>query len=791
MNREFIIDCDRCYWRAERRASHYFKLLSKQVKEKTYIGTLKHDLASSFKLQTKPLSFLTFMEKKKTSRNFRRQIKWLEYTGKLDVFLERSISYIFLRDLGKTLDSSDIQERIQTVVNDLKSNLTTTSKMKSEVLSGTFSFLGMYRWGQREGIEETIIWLFQKLTSVSKQIPKEIDSPHAQRKLIKIIMGVLMHQMEEMTDQTLPEIRVKKLDEAIRLGYSYGLTYPFIDDLLDSNIFTSDEKKQYAELIRTSITTSIVAPLGQWPEEKMKMMSYIHRELKEAFEYIHSHQTSEKRKIFTEQSYVFFQSQELDRLKDLSNPQYTNEELYIPIILKSSSSRLMARSVLNTHDDDGFNTRTFLYGIYNQLADDFADLFDDLEADAVTPYTYYFKYHQERPDLINPFELYWTVITNLIHNVYHSDVTTKKVILARAINGLRRYKEKHGVQKYKEVMQLFAFDPPESFSYIQTIVEKAEDVDFLDKLIRDELITELKKENEEQEEFFQTIKAVRNEINQALMITKSKKELLVEDPITEAANYSLEGNGKRLRPIIAWFMGVRVYGLNEVAFLPVLKSIEYLHTASLIFDDLPAQDDAHFRRGRRTVHELYNVAVAELTGVFLTMKAMEEQSSLEQFDAGQVLKMIQYSAHVTAELCKGQAMDLASKGQQMTIEQLNMLCFYKTGLSFEASLVIPAILAYAEDKEIEELKKFAYHAGIAFQIKDDILDVEGDADLLGKPTHKDTENMVSNFVSLLGVNSAKKQMWDHYCLAIESLQSLPNNNSFLKHLLNYFVTRER
>lgn len=132
---------------------------------------------------------------------------------------------------------------------------------------------------------------------------------------------------------------------------------------------------------------------------------------------------------------------------------------------------------------------------------------------------------------------------------------------------------------------------------------------------------------------------------------------------------------------------------------------------------MPAQDDAHFRRGRRTVYELYNVAVAELTGVFLTMKAMEEQSSLEQFDAGQVLKMIQYSAHVTAELCKGQAMDLASKGQQMTIEQLNMLCFYKTGLSFEASLVIPAILAYAEDKEIEELKNLPIMQGSHFKLR--------------------------------------------------------------------------
>jgi geranylgeranyl pyrophosphate synthase len=264
----------------------------------------------------------------------------------------------------------------------------------------------------------------------------------------------------------------------------------------------------------------------------------------------------------------------------------------------------------------------------------------------------------------------------------------------------------------------------------------------------------------------------------------------MKEPIIDAANYSLAGDGKRLRPIVTWVMGVNEYGLNKSAIVPLLRSLEYMHTASLIFDDLPSQDNASTRRGRQTLHLVYNIAIAELTGLFLTQKAIEEQASLEQFDSKTILKLIHYSAQMTEVMCMGQAMDLDSKGKQLTLEQLNRLCFYKTGIAFEASLIMPAILANAEAFEMEALKKFAHHAGIAFQIKDDLLDVEGDQILLGKPIGKDVENNNSTFVSILGPEGARKEMWEHYCLAMEALQVVPRNTSFLKHLLNYLVNRD-
>jgi len=789
MNEELIKNADASYQLAEQKAAHYFKSLSMQVMEKTYSQSITEDIQTWKHNHIHHYSFLSLFSRHKgkpDSQAYHNYIQWLDYTGKLDNYLDRSISYIFMRDLGKALDSPETQTRIRRVVDDLKKHLTESRAVERSVNTEPFSMAGLYRIAQKEGVESTMIWVLNKLKTVSDNIPKEMDAENAQRKLIKIIAGVLMNEIEEMGSELAPEERTNKLDAAIRLGYSYGLTYPFIDDLLDAKVLTSKEEKQYSDLIRTTLITGTVPELGEWTGNNVKLIRYIHSELRDAFQYIKSHLRPETKKRFFEQAYVFFNSQEVDRLKDLSNPNYTMEELYIPVILKSSSSRLIVRSVISAPEDEGFDSRTFFYGIYNQLADDFADMYDDLKDGRVTPYTYYLKYHHERSDLINPFELYWTVISNLIHHVYHSDRKACEVILDRAINGLKRYKERMGTDKYNEVMKLFAAGDPKFNRVIQNMVRKADDVDFFDKLLRDHMITTLKKERKEREVFLDTVETIRKEINHILKIPKIDNV----EPLIDAANYSLEGDGKRLRPIMTWVMGVNEYGLNKSAIVPLLKSLEYMHTASLIFDDLPSQDNASTRRGRPTLHQVFNVSIAELTGLLLTQKAIEEQASLGHFDSKTVLQLIHYSAQMTAVMCKGQAMDLDSKGKQLTLEQLNTMCFYKTGIAFEASLIMPALLARAKESEIEALKKFAHHAGIAFQIKDDLLDVEGDLVLLGKPIGQDAENNNSTFVSILGSDGARKQMWEHYCLAMESLQDVPRNIPFLKHLLNYIVNRD-
>lgn len=792
MKQELVINVDRCYEEAEQKATQYFQSLYVQMTEKKYVQTLTEDIHLWKRSHMPVPSFPSLFSRKRRmadSQGYHSYIKWLNYTGKLDNYLDRSISYIFMRDLGKALHSLDTQKRVHSLVEKLKNNLLGSSNPSQGNKDESFNMAGLYRIAEKEGVESSFIWLLDKLKSVADHIPEGMDAEQARRKLIKIVAGVIMQVNENMNDGVSPEERKMKLESAIRLGYSYGLTYPFIDDLLDAKILSTSEEEQYTNLIRTTLTTGPVPALHNWSGDNLELITYIHSELREAFEYIKTNQRQERSDHFFEQSYVFFHSQEVDRVKNLSNPNYSNEELFIPVILKSASSRLIVRSVISADEDQDFDNHTFYYGIYNQLADDFADMFDDLKDGSVTPYTYYLTYHEERPDLINPFELYWTVIANLIHNVYNADDKTRKVILDRAINGLKRFKERLGTVKYNEVMSLFASENPAFNKLIQEMVRKADDVDFFDKLIRDHMITMLREDRHEQEDFINTSKSLRDEISEMLHINHSEKDSYLTESIIDAANYSLEGDGKRLRPVVTWFMGVKAYGLQSSAIIPLLKSLEYMHTASLIIDDLPSQDNASTRRGRQTLHEKYNVAIAELTGLFLTQKAIEEQTLLEQFDSTTVLQLVQYSAQTTANMCRGQAMDLGSKGKLLTLEQLNTMCFYKTCIGFEASLIMPAILAQASKLEIEALKKFALHAGIAFQIKDDLLDVEGDQAKLGKSVGKDADNNNSTFVSILGLEQARKELWNNYCLAMDALQDIPSNPTFLKQFLNYIIHR--
>jgi geranylgeranyl pyrophosphate synthase len=793
MNEQLAHQADLIYRLAERKAADYFATLCKQVTERAFVPKLTNNFQIWKKDHVRrrsPLPFLLKGRRKPASRDYRNDIRRLHDAGKLDRYLERSISYIYMRDLGKDLHAASTRQRIGNVVADVRAWLLHSLQANGDGRPDPLSLAELYRWARKESVEDAVIWAVRKIKDVAAHIPGEMNADHALRKLIKIIVGVVLHVIEEMGDHTPPAERARRLDEAIRLGYSYGLTYPFIDDLLDSPVLNDQEKEQYSRMIRTALLTGSVPVLGKWSGRHAEWIRYVHAELRDAYEYIKKRQRPDTQAAFFEQSYTFFHAQETDRIKKLSDATYTNEELYVPIILKSAASRSIVRSVIHAPADEYFEQRTFYSGIYNQLSDDFADLFDDLRAGAVTPFTYYWTYRGQRPDLINPFELYWAVVAHLIHGVYGGDATAREVILDRAVNGLKRCRQRAGSKTYDELMRVFASGMPAFNRLIQRMVRSADDVDFFDKLLRDHMMNVLEHEREEKRQFFDTVRDVREQINRMLPIPKEDGMPPMKETIIDAANYSLEGGGKRLRPILAWVMAVHEYGLQPSAVVPLLRSLEYMHTASLIFDDLPTQDNASSRRGRPTLHELYDSAAAELTGLFLIQKAIEQQASLAGFDAGVVLKLMKYSSQRAGDMCAGQAMDLQSKGQALTLEQLNTVCFYKTGLAFEAALVMPAILAGAKEEEIAALRAYAYHAGIAFQIKDDLLDAEGDARALGKPVGQDVENNRSTFVTVLGRDGASRQMWEHYCLAMEQLHKLPRRPAFLKQLLSYIMYRE-
>lgn len=796
-------NAERHYRIAEEQASQYLTALSGYLQTGEHIGALTED----FRLwQPGHIGVLSWGARlvpgKGNSDSDERYIRWLHRTGKLDAYLERSVTYLYMRDLGQSPRDPATVAAIRRMTERLKSTLTRPREGKG---IGRIGHAALYRWAQSEGVEAAAIWLIAKLRQVATQLPDELEAEHAQRKLMKIIVGVVLHALEELGEGEDADLRARTIDRAIRLGYAYGITYPFIDDLLDSAALTDTEKLRYAEAIRRVLLTGEVAPLRETIPQERPLLAYVYAELSEAFALIKREQAPGDLQQFLAEAYVFFHAQELDRAKTLSDDGYTLEELYLPVILKSAHSRLMARAVVGATEDEGFSRRTFYYGLYNQLADDFADLADDLAAGAVTPYTYYMTHRETRPDLLHPYALYWAVIGYLIHHVYEGDPAARDVILSRAINGLKRCRARLGEVRYGELMASLTLPDAAFHRLVQRMVERAGEVDFFDKLLRDRLASHLRDSRASQSRFEEAARQARQRIDAALPLvpgaehpgqvgsTGARSETTGElaDPLLEAADYMVGGGGKRLRPVLSAVYGEEVYGLSLDSLLPLLRSLEYMHTASLIFDDLPSQDDAELRRGRPTLHRVYDSATAELTGLLLIQRAVQEQSRLSGYDAQAVLRLIRYSAEQAETLCRGQAMDLRAKGRTLTLEQLETLCYYKTGIGFEAALVMPALLAGTPEPELDRLRLFARHAGVTFQIRDDLLDAEGDPELLGKPVRQDGSRGRATFVTQLGVDGARRQMWERYCLAAEALQGLSRGGEMLAQALDYMVHRER
>src|SRR6476620_9402799 len=164
MNKELIINADVCYRMAEQKAAEYFQSLSVECKKKSFVPTLTKDIQSWKQNHIHSVfSFFSRGKRKPDTKEYQKYIQWLDYTGKLEPYLDRCISYLFMRDLGKNLNSPDTQKRVHHVVENLKNQLTHSSKTDREDQMEMFGLSRLYRKAQEEGIESTFIWLIEKL----------------------------------------------------------------------------------------------------------------------------------------------------------------------------------------------------------------------------------------------------------------------------------------------------------------------------------------------------------------------------------------------------------------------------------------------------------------------------------------------------------------------------------------------------------------------------------------------------------------------------------------------------
>lgn len=267
-----------------------------------------------------------------------------------------------------------------------------------------------------------------------------------------------------------------------------------------------------------------------------------------------------------------------------------------------------------------------------------------------------------------------------------------------------------------------------------------------------------------------------------------------EKPTTihRAMRYSVFAGGKRLRPVLVLASAEAVGGDTSLV-MPAACAMEMIHTYSLIHDDLPAMDDDDYRRGRLTSHKVFGDAMAILTGDALLTHAFYVLSLCEKTISAHRVNLVVgeiAAAAGTMGMVGGQVADLESQGKEIAPEDLEYIHRNKTGALFTASLRSGAILAGADQQQLEALTAFGQHLGLAFQITDDILDVTGDSSKLGKSTGSDLRKEKATFPGLYGLEQSVKMAKEQSKRAVTIAETLGSRAEPLALLVQYLVSRD-
>jgi len=262
--------------------------------------------------------------------------------------------------------------------------------------------------------------------------------------------------------------------------------------------------------------------------------------------------------------------------------------------------------------------------------------------------------------------------------------------------------------------------------------------------------------------------------------------------IHKAMRYSLMAGGKRLRPALV-IGAAQAVGCSYEKVLPTACAFELIHTYSLIHDDLPAMDDDDYRRGKPTCHKVYGESIAILAGDALLTLAFELiAKNIDTVEAELVLKVIKEVAVASGSkgLVGGQTVDIISSSGNVDKEELEYIHKHKTGALLRASVRCGAILGAANEKQLTALTSYAENLGLAFQIVDDILDVKGDSDKIGKPVGSDEKNDKATYPAIYGLRSAEGKVIQLTESAVKALDIFGDKADFLRSAAYFNVNRD-
>ncbi|MFY0676514.1 MAG: polyprenyl synthetase family protein [Neptuniibacter sp.] len=266
----------------------------------------------------------------------------------------------------------------------------------------------------------------------------------------------------------------------------------------------------------------------------------------------------------------------------------------------------------------------------------------------------------------------------------------------------------------------------------------------------------------------------------------------IDPQLQDAMLYSLFNGGKRVRPALVYIVNKMLGGSLEQAD-SAAAAIECIHSYSLVHDDLPAMDDDDLRRGKPTCHIAYDEPTAILVGDALQCLAFELIANDSGLNADTRIRLIQMLAKASGHqgMVVGQAFDLRNVGKPLTLEQLEAMHQHKTGALLKCAVLIGAVVSeQVSDQQLQHLQQYADAIGLAFQVQDDILDIEGDSSVIGKPQGSDLEKEKPTYPALLGLEGAKLKLQQLHETAISALEPFGDSADELKALADFIVQRD-
>ncbi|CAF3956765.1 unnamed protein product [Rotaria sordida] len=688
-------------------------------------------------------------------------------------------------------------------------------------------------------------WLLEKWHDALRTFPILLTEVGAFGRLLRTTIGIGIARLFNFAETIIDNNQMldlafmnEQLFQALQMGFYFGIAYGIVDCLQDEIQNSKKNPAQHLELFKTETNenenlTKPVEILDKWTlimEELLRGGEFNRNEIPKTpwtqllIETFDSLVTLTKTIGATSTAFnelaLLLRSQRLDK-KTMEN-FYNDEELFLGAMLKSHFTYTCTTFLGNVKSAREESERLWIMPFLGQLTDDCRDFYDDFQSNSVTPYTHYASFirRQQSSDkhLLNPFYAF----LHLCSDIYLSsdrDIQTGAFIGRRILRTLKSIEISSGQSALREFLYLFCHNNLSLHDYFLT-----------------NLRNYFPKVSDPEKSFFRMINKVSikyartnrkletyvgdhlQQIENALHIdsfNKNKKSLSIinrdEELLISAMNYSVTAGGKRLRPLLMMMIS-DLFNLELKSILPLACGLEYLHTSSLILDDLPAQDNSDLRRGRPTLHktsinndipENLFEGRAQLTAVDLIAISMRlinhglVQNGFSSQRVNQVVDEISLSMH---DLCIGQMMDLRAahmgiEKENELVDELDHIAWFKTGKALEIVLVTPAILAISSSTvnnqsiDLNKIRELGRLMGILFQMRDDLLDVEGEN--IGKPIAIDIKNNTVTYVSILGIEGTRQRLKEFRQKTLNLINECwPSNAGTIKDVVNYIVNRE-